>query len=97
MAELLEHLIHHISMWCDLVKKYAFYERSCIDGINGRKALEEIPLLCASILHGYGSDITQCMMRNLSKLRRRYPGVFSTEDCSGRDVDAERKILEGSE
>lgn len=51
-----------------------------------------------AILH----DVTQLswdegLERNIAKLKKRYPGKFTSEDAIGRDVEAERKILEGNQ
>lgn len=34
--------------------------------------------------------------RNIAKLKKRYPGKFTSEDAIERDVEAERRILEGN-
>jgi hypothetical protein len=42
-----------------------------------------------------GTTPSEAWETNIAKLRRRYEGKFTANEALNRDLDAERKILEG--
>lgn len=79
----------------DMVKKHLFYKRP----IDKDKVLFMLNDLYSSLelgLKGEGFTIEQCWDINDKKLDARYKGLtFSAENAINRDLDNERKVLEG--
>lgn len=48
-----------------------------------------------NIAYELGIDLEDGMEKNIAKLRKRYPDKFSNEKALNRDLDQERKALEG--
>lgn len=80
----------------DAVKKYLFYGKE-MDQVNMVEELgdlgwyEEILMDTLSVVRGAVERI------NIKKLKKRYEGKFVETKAIGRDLDAERKILEGED
>lgn len=47
------------------------------------------------ILRKFVIDPKEMLERNIEKLRVRYPNKFTSEDALNRDLESERKVLEG--
>lgn len=72
-----------------------FSDSETIDTVN---ILEEFGDLCWYLAIGIDTvhgDFGEVLDRNIAKLRARFPEKYSDENAINRDVDAERKILEG--
>lgn len=84
----------HISKLQDYVKKYLAYgkqinrdkeENSLIIILNGLDA----------IINMYEVNLEDVLEKNISKLRQRFPEKFDSNLAINRNVEKERKILEG--
>lgn len=78
----------------DMMKKHIFYGKP-LDYINAGEELGDIMWyfsLALSILKIPFDDI---LKKNIEKLQHRYPEKFSKEDALERDLEGERRILEG--
>ena len=80
----------------DLAKKFLCYGRA-IDRARVRYRCEAILGSVKYMIEKLGEDYTfqDCMERNIKKLKVRYPDKFTSEAALNRDLDAERKVLEG--
>jgi NTP pyrophosphatase (non-canonical NTP hydrolase) len=78
----------------DLYKKWGFYKRNigqeAVIGLCNRIALNTV-VMCDWI----GIPLEVALERNIEKLRARFPEKFTEEMANVRDLDTERKILEG--
>ena len=85
-----------IGNYNDLLKKHLFYGRE----LNMEKMKETLQQLCLSIAGlcvVSGSTIEEARNTNIKKLKARYGEKFTEAAALNRDLDAERKILEGKE
>jgi len=79
----------------DALKKHIFYGKE-LDKVNLKEELGDILWYISLALDVLDSDFETEMARNISKLKLRYPDKFSSYKAEFRDLDAERKLLEGS-
>lgn len=49
----------------------------------------------AILLEAIGTDISTVQEINIAKLKARFPNKFTQHDAQNRDLEAERKVLEG--
>ena len=87
-------IIIPLTRLADYVKKYIAYNKE-ID-----RSLEKNALLGIAkwlIEDNPDFDLERDLTRNINKLKQRYPERFTEEDALNRDLDSERKILEGNE
>lgn len=78
----------------DIYKKYAYYGRE----INEKALIttcKTIFDICTSLLEGVGYSVHEAREINISKLMKRFPDKFNQQDANERDLESERKILEG--
>lgn len=54
-----------------------------------------IMFMVKSIAEFYNLNIEECLYKNIEKLKIRYPDKFDTDLALNRNLDAERKVLEG--
>ncbi len=91
-----------VGEFLDPIKKWAFYGKE-IDGVNLQ---EEIGDLCWYLAIGIDSineilpadqrkNFGEILAQNIQKLQARFPDRFTEEHALNRDLDEERKILEG--
>ena len=57
--------------------------------------LNEIYEYILVIAYSYGVDIEDGLEKNIAKLKERYPEKFDEDLAVNRDLETERKILEG--
>lgn len=79
----------------DMVKKYLFYGKP----IEAAKINGELNYLMGNVeqdLKKRGFTLAQCWERNIEKLKARYKGKeFDPFNAINRDLETERKVLEG--
>lgn len=80
----------------DMLKKHCVYGKP-LDIINALEEVGDSEWYCALMLHAIGFDFRAAFARNIAKLRARYPEGFTEQAALTRDLDAERKKLEGGE
>lgn len=78
----------------DAVKKHIFYGRE-IDVINVKEEIGDLFWYLGILCHTYGWTFDEIWDINIAKLKQRYPEMFTEDKANNRDLDAERKILEG--
>lgn len=78
----------------DAVKKSLIYGTP-LDTVNILEECGDLLWYIAITLNAAGFTMEEAMRKNLAKLRARYPGGFSEKSATTRDLDAERKALEG--
>jgi len=78
----------------DALKKHLYYQRG-LDIVNVREELGDVLWYVALVCNAIGVDMGQVMEANIDKLRQRYPEKFTPQLALNRDLDAERKALEG--
>lgn len=66
-----------------------------LDVVNIQEELGDIMWYMALIEDSSGASVETAMDRVIEKLKSRYPDKFDADKAINRDLDAERKILEG--
>lgn len=67
-----------------------------LDEVNLQEEVGDLNWYEAILIDALGGDWDTIRERNIAKLRARYPTKFTSEDAINRDLEAERKILEGN-
>lgn len=78
----------------DMVKKHLIYGKA-FDQVNVLEECGDVLWYVALALDACGCTLSECMERNIAKLKARYPQGFTEEAALTRDLDAERRKLEG--
>lgn len=68
-----------------------------LDEVNLREELGDLEWYMALAHRRLGSTPEEVRERNIAKLRRRFPAKFEGAQALSRDLDAERRALEGKE
>ena len=79
----------------DQMKKVIFYGKP-MDTANIVEELGDVLFYVAIVCRELNVSMERIGEINIAKLKKRYPDAFSEENALNRDLDAERKILEGS-
>ncbi len=77
----------------DQVKRHLFYGKP-LDEVNVVEEVGDALWYLAVSLDAVGASMSDCMARNIAKLRARYPGKFEVERALVRDLEKEREALE---
>jgi len=80
----------------DAVKKHLFYGKK-LDIVNIHEELGDIVWYMSMLIEWSGTTYEEVMERNIDKLRVRYPEKFTKVQALQRDLELERKVLEGGE
>ncbi len=78
----------------DALKKNIFYGKE-LDEVNLKEEIGDLLWYIALGCNALGTTIDECQAVNIDKLRERYPEGFKKGDALNRDLNVERKILEG--
>ncbi len=78
----------------DAIKKSVFYGKE-LDRVNLKEELGDILWYLAIAMDALGTDFETEMEKNIQKLKARYGEAFSQDSAEHRDLEKERKILEG--
>lgn len=79
----------------DALKKHIFYGKP-LDCVNISEELGDVLFYVGMGANALGEDMGQIMETNRAKLQARYGNKFSETAALSRDLEAERKILEGN-
>jgi NTP pyrophosphatase (non-canonical NTP hydrolase) len=79
----------------DALKKHIMYG-SALDEINVLEEIGDLSWYCALALTAVKRTMEECMQKNIDKLRARYGDKFTQAAALTRDLDKERKALEGA-
>lgn len=80
---------------CDALKKSWMHGRP-LDRINLVEEVGDNLWYIAFLCRALGTTLEAVAETNIRKLRTRYPEKYSDENSAGRDIEAEREVLEGS-
>lgn len=80
--------------FADAVKKHLFYGKP-LDGVNLIEECGDLLWYIAILCDYFDYPMEAIMQKNIEKLRARYPNKFTEADALNRNLDNERKILEG--
>lgn len=78
----------------DALKRHFMYKNH-LDSVNLREELGDILWYIGMICERMGWDMSTIMERNIQKLRVRFPDKFTENSALNRDLETERKVLEG--
>lgn len=78
----------------DMVKKHLIYGKP-FDAVNVLEECGDVLWYIALTLDAVGLTMEEAMDKNIVKLQKRFPDKFTMEAANNRDLDAERKALEG--
>lgn len=78
----------------DVLKKHIFYNR-VLDVPNLQEELGDIFWYAAILADACDFTFEDTMEKNVAKLKARYPRRFSERDAAIRDLELERRIIEG--
>lgn len=79
----------------DALKKHIIYGKT-LDEINLLEEAGDLEWYAALMLTAIKKTMQECMEKNIAKLRARYGDKFSQAAALNRDLDKERKALEGA-
>lgn len=94
-------LLHATLGLADEVGELAKQMKGCLfygkpmDVVNVGEELGDISWFWNQAIHAVGQTIAKVWGVNINKLQVRFPEAFSTDAALNRDLDAERKALEG--
>ena len=78
----------------DMLKKHIFYGKP-MDPVNAIEELGDTSWYLRLGLDAVDSNLIEGLLVNVRKLKKRYGGRFTEQAANNRDLEAERKILEG--
>jgi NTP pyrophosphatase (non-canonical NTP hydrolase) len=78
----------------DAMKKHLFYGKA-FDKANAVEELGDLMWYIGVACDTLGVSLEEVMEKNIAKLRARYGEKFSEQAALNRNLDTERKILEG--
>jgi NTP pyrophosphatase (non-canonical NTP hydrolase) len=79
----------------DALKKHLIYGKA-LDEINVLEEIGDLSWYNALALTAVKRTMSECMQTNINKLRARYGDKFTQAAALVRDLDKERKTLEGT-
>lgn len=79
----------------DGFKRAIFYGKP-LDTTNIKEEVGDVFWYLAILCDTLGISFIDCMEANIEKLRKRFPTKYSHEAALNRDLEAERKVLEGN-
>jgi NTP pyrophosphatase (non-canonical NTP hydrolase) len=78
----------------DLLKKKIFYNKEIPNETMVDLSIK-LHALLSHFCHQYNTNIDDILDKNIAKLKARYGDKFSSDKAINRDLETERKILEG--
>jgi NTP pyrophosphatase (non-canonical NTP hydrolase) len=78
----------------DAYKKHFAYGKE-LDKTNVGEEIADIMWYVSNLCRMLDIDLEEMLQRNIDKLKARFPENFTQEDALNRNLDVERKILEG--
>ena len=80
----------------DALKKFIFYGKD-LDVVNIKEELGDLNWYVALMCNNLNISLEDIWETNIEKLAARYPDKFTEKDALNRNLDKERKILEGKD
>jgi NTP pyrophosphatase (non-canonical NTP hydrolase) len=87
-------MITEVGELADVFKKEMAYGKP-VDWVNVKEEIGDVMFYIANFCNVNGFDLEEILQTNINKLRARYPEKFTEENAMKRDLNKERKILEG--
>lgn len=84
-----------VGEFMDQLKKHIFYGKE-LDRVNLREELGDLLWYIALAMSQLDTDFEKEMERVINKLQTRYPHKFTKAAALDRNLDEERKVLEGT-
>lgn len=78
----------------DALKKHIIYGKT-LDEINVLEEVGDLEWYCALALRAVKKGMEECMQKNIDKLKARYGDKFTQAAALNRDLEKERRALEG--
>lgn len=78
----------------DAIKKHIYYGRP-LDKVNLAEETQDLCWYIAIALDELGLSFDEALTTNIKKLQARYPNNFTEFHAENRDLETERKILDG--
>ncbi len=78
----------------DALKKAMFYGKP-LDVVNLKEELGDVMWYIAIACQALGTTIDEVQAIKIAKLKARFPNKFTSQDAIERDLDNERRVLEG--
>lgn len=78
----------------DSVKRFIFYGKE-LDKVNVSEEIGDITWYLAILCKCLELDLSDVLQKNIEKLKKRYPEKFTEERALERNLEEERKVLEG--
>jgi NTP pyrophosphatase (non-canonical NTP hydrolase) len=79
----------------DIFKRFRFYGKP-VDWVHVKEEAGDVLWYLALVCHSAGISLEEVAKTNIEKLRVRYPQKFDNAAALNRDLDAERRTLEGN-
>lgn len=89
-------MLTEVGELADIFKKNQAYGKP-IDWTNALEETADLMWYIANFCNVTGLNLETALDRNIEKLKIRFPDKFSNEGAIVRNLDAERKALEGKE
>ncbi len=80
----------------DALKKFIFYGKD-LDVVNVKEELGDLNWYIALMCDNLNISLEDIWETNIEKLAARYPDKFTEKDALNRNLNKERKILEGED
>ncbi len=87
-------IVYNVSKLQEFTKKYLAYEKPIV-AYDYCKAIHFLLGAINNLAYDLHIDLEEGMDRVIAKLRARYPKAFNLEEAINRDLEEERRILEG--
>lgn len=88
-------IITEVGELMDAFKKNMAYGKD-IDWVNVEEEIGDLMWYIAGFCNINDMDLEEILQKNVDKLKARYPEKFSKEKAINRDLEKERRILEGT-
>jgi len=89
-------LVTEAGEFLDVLKKYFFYGKP-IDIVNLKEEIGDMTWYQRIGCDQLSTDLLEEMVRNVKKLRARFPDKFTEELAVSRDLNKEREVLESND
>lgn len=98
-ADTIHGILGLFSEACELVQAVMKYveEGEQVDVVNVREELGDLQWYMAILANATETSFSNMCIKNITKLRSRFPDKFTKEKSDNRDLDKERKILDNAE
>jgi len=94
-AHMIFGMITEIGELADVFKKNMAYGKS-LDLVNVQEEVGDLMWYIANFCNIHGFDLEEILEQNVAKLKVRYPNSFEAEKAINRNLEEERKVLEGT-